>query len=168
MHAHAMKTDATMTSMTEMKSVMPMGTLGLVRRGLDALGRVPLSIIELAVRVGVASVFFKSGLTKIASWEPTVALFELEYHVPLLPPELAAMLATATELACPVLIAFGLGARLGAAALLGMTAVIQIFVYPGNWSEHLLWASILAYVLTRGAGKISFDRLIALRFLGRA
>jgi putative oxidoreductase len=171
MLAHAMKTDATMTSTTDttdMKSAMPMGPLGLVRRVLDALDRSPLAIIELAMRVGVASVFFKSGLTKIASWEPTVALFELEYQVPLLPPELAAMLATATELACPVLIALGLGARLGATALLGMTAVIQIFVYPGNWSEHLLWASILAHVLTRGAGKISFDRLIALRFLGRA
>ena len=142
--------------------------LALARKALETLGRVPLSAVELAMRLGVAAVFFKSGLTKIASWEPTVALFELEYQVPLLPPELAATLAAATELACPVLIALGLGARLGAAALLGMTAVIQIFVYPGNWSEHLLWASILAYVLTRGAGALSFDRLIAGRLLGRA
>lgn len=143
-------------------------SLALARKALDALGRIPLSAVELAMRLGVAAVFFKSGLTKIASWEPTVALFELEYQLPLLPPELAATFAAAAELACPVLIALGLGARLGAAALLGMTLVIQVFVYPGNWSEHLIWASILAYVLTRGAGAFSFDRLIASRLLGRA
>jgi putative oxidoreductase len=140
------------------------GPIGALCR---ALGRVPLPLVELAMRAGVAGVFFKSGLAKIASWEPTVSLFELEYQVPLLPPEFAATLAAATELSCPVLILLGLFARLGAAALLGMTLVIQLFVYPENWSEHLLWASILAYVLTRGAGAISLDRLLAARFLGR-
>ena len=125
------------------------------------LGRFPLSVIELAMRVGVASVFFKSGLTKIASWDLTVQLFADEYKVPVLSPDVAAYLATANELGCSVMVAVGIAARFGAAALLGMTLVIQTFVYPENWSEHLLWASILAYVLTRGAGVLSVDHLLA-------
>jgi putative oxidoreductase len=106
-------------------------------------------------------------MAKLANWDLTVALFANEYRVPLLPPDLAALLATSAELACPVLIAVGLGARLGAAALLGMTFVIQVFVYPENWSEHLLWASMLLYVLARGAGLLSIDHLIARRLLDR-
>lgn len=127
------------------------------------LARFPIAVIELMMRVGVGAVFFKSGLTKIASWDSTIALFENEYALPLLPPELAATMAAACELACPALLVLGLGARFGAAAMLGMTAVIQVFVYPENWAEHLLWASAFAYVLTRGAGALSFDHLIARR-----
>ena len=130
------------------------------------LGRFPLSVIELAMRVGVASVFFKSGLTKIASWDLTVQLFADEYRVPLLPPDVAAYLGTFNELVCSTMVAFGIAARFGAAALLGMTLVIQTFVYPENWSEHLLWASILAYVLTRGAGVLSVDHLVARKLFG--
>ncbi len=133
---------------------------GVTRR----LARFPVSLVELGLRVGVAAVFFKSGLTKIANWELTVQLFAEEYAVPLLPPEVAAYLATAAELACPVLLALGLAARFGALALLGMTAVIQLAVYPGNWAEHLLWASAFVYVLTRGAGRLSIDHLVALHF----
>jgi putative oxidoreductase len=125
------------------------------------LGRFPLSVLEVAMRVGVASVFFKSGLTKIASWDLTVQLFADEYKVPFLSPDAAAYLGTFNELVCSTLVAFGIAARFGAAALLGMTLVIQTFVYPENWSEHLLWASILAYVLTRGAGVLSVDHLVA-------
>ncbi|HSS66817.1 MAG TPA: DoxX family protein [Gammaproteobacteria bacterium] len=131
------------------------------------LGGFPKSVIELGLRAGVAAVFFKSGLSKIANWELTVQLFAEEYAVPLLPPELAAYLATAAELACPALLIIGLGARFGALALLGMTAVIQIFVYPESWAEHLLWASIFVYVLTQGAGKLSLDYAIK-RVYGRA
>jgi|APTNR8051073442_1049403.scaffolds.fasta_scaffold02524_10 putative oxidoreductase len=127
----------------------------------QALARIPLSLIEVAMRVGVASVFWKSGLTKIASWDLTVQLFADEYRVPLLTPELAAYFGTFNELVASVLVAFGIASRLGAAALLGMTLVIQVFVYPENWSEHLLWASILAYVLARGPGPISVDHLVA-------
>lgn len=130
----------------------------------QALARVPLSLIELAMRAGVASVFWKSGLTKIASWDLTVQLFADEYMVPVLSPEVAAYVGTFNELFCSVLVAFGIASRFGAAALLGMTLVIQVFVYPENWSEHLLWASVLAYVLTKGPGAISFDHLIARRF----
>ena len=133
----------------------------LVRSLRDRLGRMPIPLLELMGRVGVGAVFWKSAMVKLSSWDITLELFREEYRVPLIPPESAAYLATAAELACPVLIAFGIGARFGAAALLAMTLVIQIFVYPGNWGEHLLWASVLAYVLTRGAGLISLDHLIA-------
>ena len=130
------------------------------------LGRFPLSVLEVAMRVGVASVFFKSGLTKIASWDLTVQLFADEYRVPVLSPDVAAYLGTFNELVCSTMVAFGIAARFGAAALLGMTLVIQTFVYPENWSEHLLWASILAYVLTRGAGVLSVDHLVARKLFG--
>jgi len=127
----------------------------------DTLNRFPSSVLKLLLRAGVAAVFWKSGLTKIANWDLTVQLFADEYRVPLLPPELAAYMGTAAELICPVLLLFGLGARLGAAALLGMTFVIQTFVYPESWAEHLLWASILLTILAHGPGRLSLDRLIA-------
>jgi putative oxidoreductase len=129
-------------------------------------GRLPQPILDLAFRIGVGSVFFKSGLVKIADWPTTVLLFSDEYRVPILPPEIAAPLAAAAELTCPVLLVLGLGARFGAAVLFAMTAVIQIFVYPLNWSEHLIWAALLAHILTRGPGWLSVDHLIARRFLG--
>lgn len=141
------------------------GLAANVRMVLDALERVPMSFMVLLMRFGIAAVFFKSGLTKIASWQATVQLFEMEYQVPVLPPELSAYLAATFELACPVLIVLGLATRLGALALLGMTAVIQLFVYPENWSEHLLWASILIYLVARGAGAISLDRAVARSWL---
>lgn len=137
----------------------------LVRGARERLGRMPTPLLELMGRVGVAAVFWKSGMVKLASWNTTLELFREEYKVPLVPPESAAYLGTALELGAPVLIAFGIGARFGAAALLGMTLVIQVFVYPENWSEHLLWASVLAYILTRGAGRISLDHLIARHWL---
>lgn len=107
--------------------------------------------------------FFRSGMTKLASWDATVALFEMEYMVPVLPPVIAAYLATATEIGCSVLLIAGLGTRFAAAALLGMTLVIQLFVYPENWPDHLLWGSILAYLVTRGGGALSLDHLVGRR-----
>ncbi len=132
----------------------------------DRLGSFPKSVVELGLRAGVAAVFFKSGLSKIANWELTVQLFTEEYAVPLLRPELAAYLATAAELICPVLLVLGLAARVGALALLGMTAVIQVFVYPDSWAEHLMWASVFVYVLTQGPGKLSVDHAIMRVFAG--
>lgn len=134
----------------------------------DLAARFPMPVIEVLLRLGIASVFWKSAMTKLANWDLTLALFAKEYQVPVLPPEIAAYLATAAELTCPVLLVFGIGARFGALALLGMTMVIQLFVYPDNWSEHLLWASILTYILTRGAGVISIDYLIYRWLLNRA
>ena len=125
---------------------------------LDALGRVPISILQLLFRLGVASVFLKAGLTKIASWPVTVQLFQDEYKVPVFSPEVAAALATTFELGCSALLIFGLATRLATLPLLGMLVVIQTFVYPSAWSEHLVWGSILLFLLTRGAGTLSLDR----------
>jgi putative oxidoreductase len=127
---------------------------------LQTLEHVPMAAIDVLFRIGVGMVFWKSGLTKIANWDITVMLFAEEYKVPLLPPEIAAYLGTSAELLCPLLLFFGLATRPAAAALLGMTTVIQLFVYPENWSEHLLWASLLLYLVTRGPGPISLDRLV--------
>jgi len=130
-------------------------------------GRFPLSLLELGMRVAVGATFFKSGMNKFQSFDTAIELFREEYRLPLLPPEIAAYMGTAVELSAPVLLMFGLFARLGAAALLAMTLTIQFLVYPGNWPEHLMWASILTYVLTRGPGKLSIDRLIAFNLFGR-
>lgn len=130
----------------------------------ELLGRFPTSILALLFRLAVATVFFRSGMAKIASWDSTVALFGMEYMVPVLPPVVAAYLATALELGGSVMLFLGLGTRFAAAALLGMTLVIQTFVYPENWPDHLLWGSILAYLVTRGAGALSLDHLIGRQF----
>jgi len=125
------------------------------------LGRFPLSIIQLAMRIAVGAVFFNSGLLKFNSWELAIKLFQDEYKVPLLDPVWAARLATFNELTFSVLLVVGLATRMAALPLLGMIAVIQTFVYPQAWTEHLLWASILVFLLTRGPGELSLDHLIA-------
>jgi putative oxidoreductase len=120
-------------------------------------------MIALIVRVGVADVFWRSGQTKVSGWhvtETTIQLFRDEYKVPLLPPELAAYLAAIQEHLFSFLLVIGLASRLSALGLLGVTAVIQTFVYPENWPDHLLWAGCLLYVLARGPGAISLDALI--------
>jgi putative oxidoreductase len=125
------------------------------------LERFPLSVLQLLFRVSIAVVFWDAGVVKITSWQPTVALFANEYKVPLLPPELAATLAAAVELTCPVLLVFGLATRLATLPMLGMTFVIETFVYPDLWRIHLMWATILLFILTRGPGALSVDHLIA-------
>ena len=125
------------------------------------LARVPLSLHQLLFRLGVASVFLPAGLIKASGWETTVALFQDEYRVPLLPPAVAAATATSSELVCSTLLILGLATRLATLPLLGMLATIQLFVYPSAWSEHVVWGSILLFLLTRGAGTLSVDHLIA-------
>jgi len=120
----------------------------------------PLSIIQLAMRIAVGAVFFNSGLLKINSWEFAIKLFEDEYKVPFLDPVWAARLAAFSELTFPVLLFLGLATRLATLPLLVMILVIQTFVYPHAWAEHLLWGSILVFLLTRGPGAISLDHLI--------
>ena len=131
------------------------------------LARFPLSIIQLAMRIAVGAAFFRSGLLKIGSWEFAVQLFRNEYKVPLLDPVLAAKLATAVELGVPWFLFLGLATRAATLPLLGMIAVIQIFVYPNAWSDHLIWGSILVFLLTRGPGLLSVDYLVT-RLLGRS
>lgn len=143
---------------------------GTMSRGLRAriaavtafLGRFPLPLAQLLFRLAIAGVFLKAGLTKTASWEFTVQLFADEYKVPVLPPEIAAMMAVIFELGCASLLALGLATRLATLPLLGMITVIQLFVYPNAWSEHLTWGSILLFLLTRGAGALSLDWLFGL------
>jgi putative oxidoreductase len=106
-------------------------------------------------------VFFKAGLLKYSSWEFTVLLFQDEYKVPLLAPELAARMAMVQELVLPVLLFIGIGTRLATLPLFGMLLVIQVFVYPNAWADHLYWAGTLALILTRGPGVFSLDHLIA-------
>jgi putative oxidoreductase len=134
-----------------------------LRRGFVAVRAVleqfPLSLIQLAMRIAIGMVFFNSGMLKVNSWEFAVKLFEDEYKVPLIDPTLAARLATFNELTFPVLLFLGLATRLATFPLLGMVAVIQTFVYPQAWTEHLLWASVLVFLLTRGPGAISLDHL---------
>jgi putative oxidoreductase len=128
---------------------------------------IPLTIVQLAGRVAIFHVFWSSAQTKLASWPVTLQLFALEYDVPLLPPGIAAVMATAAELSGSILILIGLFTRFAALALLGVVAVIQLFVFPGHWGEHLLWASLLLLFLARGAGMISIDHLAAQFFAGR-
>jgi putative oxidoreductase len=134
---------------------------------LERLGRVPLSVHQLLFRLGVASVFLKAGMVKVSSWESTVALFRDEYRVPVFPPELAATMAATFELGCSALLIIGLATRLATLPLLGMIATIQLFVYPDAWSEHLVWGSILLFLLTRGPGSISIDQLVVRAWSGR-
>jgi len=134
----------------------------------DVLARFPLAIIQLAGRVGVGATFFKAGLLKYQSWEFTVKLFQDEYRVPLLDPAVAARIAMVQELTIPVLLFVGLATRLATLPLLGMIAVIQTFVYPNAYNEHLVWGSILLLLLTRGPGVLSLDYLIERRLFRRS
>ena len=143
----------------------PMTMIERVESTLDTLGRFPVSILQFLLRLSMASVFWHAGMTKIASWDTTIALFRDEYMVPILPPEIAASLAATVELTCPVLLVLGLATRLATLPMLGMTFVIEVFVYPEQWIEHLMWASILLFILTRGPGALSLDHVIARKFL---
>ena len=140
--------------------------MGLLFRVRDVLNRLPLSVAQLLMRISVGSVFFTAGLLKYHSWDMTLMLFRDEYKVPLFPPDLAARMAMMQELTLPLLLFIGLGTRLATLPLLGMIGVIQVFVYPDAWVEHLVWASILLFLLMRGPGAVSLDHLIARRFGG--
>ena len=128
-----------------------------LHHAITVLDRFPLSVLQLMLRVAIAAVFWSSGLTKIASWDTTIALFRDEYMVPLLRPEIAAVISATFELSCSVLIILGLATRLATLPLLGMTFVIEVFVYPEYWAMHLMWASLLLFLLTKGPGVFSLD-----------
>ncbi len=136
---------------------------GFMRHLLAAralLERVPFSLVQLVCRLAIAGVFLRAGMQKLAGWETTLGLFSEEYKLPLLPPELAATMATATELGGSILILLGLATRLATLPFFGMILTIQLFVFPHAWPEHLTWTAILLVLLTRGAGAISIDRLL--------
>lgn len=124
-------------------------------------------LIALTARAALASVFWLSGRTKVDGWltvnDTAYTLFREDYKVPLLPPELAAHMATYAEHLFPLLLVLGLATRLSALGLLGMTAVIQIFVYPDAWPTHLTWATGMLYLIGRGGGRLSIDHRLRLR-----
>lgn len=133
----------------------------------DLIARLlPASVISLIIRVAIAAVFFLSGRTKVEGLlditDSTYSLFATEYQVPLIPSDIAAHLATYSEHLFPILIVLGLMTRVSALALLGMTLVIQIFVYPLGWPTHLLWGALLLYLVRFGAGPLSLDRVLRL------
>jgi putative oxidoreductase len=139
---------------------------GLYAAFAQWLDRIPESMLLIIARVGVAAIFFQSGRTKVDGLlhitPGTYELFRTEYALPLLSPELAAHLATYAEHLFPVLLVLGLGTRMAALALLGMTLTIQTLVYPDAWPTHLSWAGLLLLLLARGAGDWSLDRVVSL------
>jgi len=126
--------------------------------------RIPYSIVALVARLAVANVFWRSAQTKIDGVfevkDSTFYLFSEKYQVPILPPDIAAYIATYQELVGSVLLVVGLATRLTALTFIGMVAVIQIFVYPSGWPDHLLWFALLFLLVARGPGEISLDHLI--------
>lgn len=136
-------------------------------RSLNGLfDRIPSDVVALALRVFPAMVFFQSGRTKVEGLfsikDSTWYLFQHEYALPLIPYELAAVMATIAEHALPILLIAGLFTRFAALGLLVMTAVIQTFVYPGAWITHGLWAAALLALIARGPGAWSLDRVLGL------
>ena len=133
----------------------------------DLIARLlPAPVVSLIIRVAIAAVFFLSGRTKVEGLltitDGTYYLFAEEYRVPLIPSDIAAHLATYAEHLFPILIVLGLATRLSALALLGMTIVIEVFVYPLGWPTHLMWAALLLYLIRFGAGRFSLDALLKL------
>jgi putative oxidoreductase len=143
----------------------------LYRSAAGLAGRLlPDSILLLVARLGAASIFFLSGRTKVEGLltitDSTYELFRTEYALPLVPPVIAAHAAAYSEHLFSIMLALGLGTRFGAAGLLGMTAVIEIFVYPDAWPTHLSWAGLLLPLIAKGGGAWSIDALIARRLPG--
>jgi putative oxidoreductase len=125
------------------------------------------SFLALVARLSIAAIFFQSGRTKVEGFltitDGTYQLFETEYKLPLVPPEIAAHMSAYVETFVPMLLVLGLATRLSAFVLLGMTTIIEIFVYPDAWPTHLSWAAILLYLIARGGGRASVDHAIGVR-----
>ena len=141
--------------------------LTLYRRASNAATRgLPDALLLLVSRYGIAAIFFLSGRTKVDGvltiTDSTYELFRTDYALPFLQPEVAAHVATYSEHFFPVLLVLGLFTRPAALALLGVTSVIEIFVYPDAWPTHLSWAGLLLPLIARGGGAWSLDRLIGI------
>ncbi len=153
----------------------------LFQQVMDALKCIPNTLVAFVARFSIAAVFWKSGQTKIQGFavdivngeftlgwprlsDSVVNLFRDEYHLPLIPPEIAAPLAAFAEHIFPIMILLGLATRLSALGLLGMTMTIQLFVYPDAYPTHGTWAAVLLYLMVHGPGKLSLDHWIAKRY----
>jgi len=156
-------------------------TCGLIRWATELFSHLPNSLIALLGRFSIAAIFWKSGQTKIEGFaldlisgefsfgwphlsDSAIALFQDEYRLPLIPPELAAPMAAFAEHLFPALILIGLATRFSALALLVMTLTIQIFVYPDAYPTHAVWATALLFLIAKGGGAISLDHLLIQRF----
>ena len=153
--------------MTDASSTLTAGRVPATRlmrlsRRLDAI---PYTLLALPLRLGVAVLFWNSAMAKLANWTTTLELFREEYKVPALPPEWAAHMAVSIELTTPVLLVLGLATRPVALVMLGMTTVIELFVYPQAWPTHIQWAAMLLVLLARGAGTWSLDHVLCRRWL---
>lgn len=151
-----------------------------LRQVIGWFDRIPHALVALLARFAIAGVFWNSGQTKVEGivvnfisgdfdlgWprlsDSAVALFQDEYRLPLIPPELAAPIAAAAEHVFPLLILVGLATRFSALALLVMTLVIQVFVYPGAYATHATWAAVLLYLMAQGPGALSIDHWLSRR-----
>ena len=137
-------------------------------RVADALERwIGIDLVLAVSRLGIGAVFFYSARTKVDGLlhvtDGAVALFRDEYRLPIVDPALAAHAAAYAEHLFPLLLVLGLATRFSALALLGMTLVIEVFVYPDAWPTHLSWAAALLLLAARGGGAFSLDRALALR-----
>jgi len=154
---------------------------GLIQRIIQRFEQIPYSLIAFVARFSIAAVFWKSGQTKVEGFavdlidgtfqlgiphlaDSTIPLFRSEYHVPLLSPEIAAHLSAFAEHFFPILILVGFATRFSALALLGMTLVIQLFVYPDAYPTHGTWIALLLVLMAKGPGRLSIDHLIARRY----
>jgi len=152
----------------------------LIRLAIDLFERISNTLIAFVARFSIAAIFWSSGQTKVqgfvlnlvsgeleVGWpslsESALALFQDDYRLPFIPPELAAPMAATAEHLFPLLILIGLGTRFAALALLGMTLVIQIYVYPGAYATHGTWVAVLLYLMARGPGRLSVDHCLARR-----
>jgi putative oxidoreductase len=152
----------------------------LNQKAITLLQKIPHSLIAFLGRFSIAATFWQSGQTKVEGFaidlihghfelgmphlsESAVDLFRDEYALPLIPPEFAAHMAATAEHVFPVLLLIGLGTRYSALALLGMTLVIQTFVYPDAYPTHGVWAAVLLYLIARGPGIFSIDHLLSRR-----
>lgn len=174
------------TRTTPSSTSTPAGMTGPARLVLLVVGlleRIPMGFIALLARFSIAAVFWNSGQTKVEGFvlnlvtgefklglprlsDSAVALFQDEYKLPFIPPEFAAPMAAFGEHVFPLLLLIGLATRFSALALLGMTLVIQLFVYPGAYATHGTWAAVLLYLIARGPGALSVDQWLA-RHYGR-
>jgi putative oxidoreductase len=137
----------------------PFGVLASIARTL-----LPPSLLLLVQRLGIAAVFFMSGRTKVDGWltvnDSAFELFRTDYALPFVKPETAAYAAAYSEHLFPILLVLGLFTRISAGALLVMTSIIEIFVYPDAWPTHLSWAGLLLPLIALGGGKLSLDRVL--------
>src|SRR6202795_1716793 len=148
----------------------PSALIGAMRTVAAMLDKIPQSLISLAARIFPAAVFWMSGQTKVEGVHVTdnaIALFRDEYALPWIAPGPATNIAAFSEHFFPPLLVMGLASRLSALALLGMTAVIEIFVYPDAWPTHGVWATCFLVVIARGPGIFSLDHLLLRRFAAR-